>query len=95
MSGLLFGITMGLAAWKYGGSTTANILQIAPPGYVSRAAILLSAIQLIFSSVIGHAALFLHLENELHIQRSIVIYNENLINLTIDNFKILNSSDCL
>ncbi|KAK0164215.1 hypothetical protein PV328_002869 [Microctonus aethiopoides] len=70
VSGLLFGITMGLAAWRYGGSTTANILQIAPPGYVSRAAILLSAIQLIFSSVIGHAALFLHLENELHIQRS-------------------------
>ncbi|XP_008558334.1 uncharacterized protein LOC103578872 [Microplitis demolitor] len=70
VSGLLFGVTAGLSAWKYAGSTTANILQIAPAGHVSRAAILLSALQLIFSSVIGHAALFLHLEDELHVRRT-------------------------
>ncbi|KAH0544138.1 amino acid transporter AVT1C [Cotesia glomerata] len=70
ISGLLFGVTAGLAAWKYAGSTTANILQIAPAGHVSRAAILLSALQLIFSSVIGHAALFLHLEDELRVRRT-------------------------
>ncbi|XP_063977939.1 uncharacterized protein Mah isoform X2 [Diachasmimorpha longicaudata] len=69
-SGALFGITTSLAVWKYGGSTTANILQIAPAGGVSRAAILVSAIQLIFSSVIGHAAMFLHLEDELHVRRT-------------------------
>ncbi|XP_044013687.1 amino acid transporter AVT1C [Aphidius gifuensis] len=66
----IFGTTTSLAIWKYGASTTANILQIAPPSYASRAAILISALQLIFSSVIGHSALFLHLEDELHVQRN-------------------------
>ncbi|XP_034936023.1 amino acid transporter AVT1C [Chelonus insularis] len=69
-SGLLFGVTAGLSAWKYQGSVTANILQISPPGLPSRAAILFSALQLIFSSVIGHAALFLHLEDQLHVRRT-------------------------
>ncbi|KAF7991554.1 hypothetical protein HCN44_008925 [Aphidius gifuensis] len=70
VTAFIFGTTTSLAIWKYGASTTANILQIAPPSYASRAAILISALQLIFSSVIGHSALFLHLEDELHVQRS-------------------------
>lgn len=92
VSGLLFGVTAGLAAWKYAGSTTANILQIAPAGHVSRAAILLSALQLIFSSVIGHAALFLHLEDELRVRRSQLIFFflinslDTEIKYTADNF---------
>ncbi|KAI4497536.1 hypothetical protein M0802_007306 [Mischocyttarus mexicanus] len=66
----LFGITAGLAMWKYGGSITANILQIVPAGFAINGAILLSALQLCLSSVLGHSALFQHLEDKLQIDRS-------------------------
>ncbi|XP_024938077.1 amino acid transporter AVT1D isoform X2 [Cephus cinctus] len=70
VSGSLFGITAGLAVWKYGGSTTANILQSVPTGITLSAAILLAALQLCLSSAVGHSALFLHLEDQLRVQRS-------------------------
>ncbi|XP_066583652.1 uncharacterized protein mah [Prorops nasuta] len=69
-SGCLFGVTAGLAVWKYEGSTTANILQIVPTGFAVHTAILLAALQLCFSSAIGHSALFQHLEDQFHVQRS-------------------------
>ncbi|XP_033230896.1 amino acid transporter AVT1B [Belonocnema kinseyi] len=70
VSGTLFGITAGLASWKYGGSTTANVLQVVPASYAIRAAILLAALQLCLSSALGHSALFQHLEDQWRVQRS-------------------------
>lgn len=69
VSGSLFGVTAGLAVWRYGGSTTANILQVVGSGYAIRAAILIAALQLCFSSAIGHSALFQNLEDRLHVNR--------------------------
>ncbi|XP_014615230.1 PREDICTED: proton-coupled amino acid transporter 4 [Polistes canadensis] len=66
----LFGITAGLAMWKYGGSITANILQIVPTGFAINGAILLAALQLCLSSALGHSALFQHFEDKLRINRS-------------------------
>ncbi|XP_015178017.1 PREDICTED: uncharacterized protein LOC107067205 isoform X4 [Polistes dominula] len=70
VSVLLFGITAGLAMWKYGGSITANILQIVPTGFAINGAILLAALQLCLSSALGHSALFQHFEDKLRIDRS-------------------------
>ncbi|XP_076163270.1 solute carrier family member mahogany isoform X2 [Ptiloglossa arizonensis] len=70
VSGSLFAITAGLAAWKYGGSTTANVLQVVPGNFIMSAAILLAALQLCLSSAIGHSALFQDLEDQWNIQRS-------------------------
>ncbi|XP_043482613.1 amino acid transporter AVT1B [Leptopilina heterotoma] len=70
VSGSLFGITAGLAVWKYGGGTTANVLQSISPSYAIRAAILITAVQLCLSSALGHSALFQHLEDRWRIQRS-------------------------
>ncbi|KAL6256177.1 hypothetical protein P5V15_012293 [Pogonomyrmex californicus] len=69
-SGLLFAITACLAVWKYGGDTTANILEAVPSGSIANIAILLSALQLCFSSVIGYSALFQHLEDLWSVQRT-------------------------
>lgn len=60
VSGSLFIVTACLAVWKYGGNTTANILEAVPSGSVANIAILLAALQLCFSSVIGYSALFQH-----------------------------------
>lgn len=78
-SGSLFIITACLAVWKYGGNTTANILEAVPSGPVANVAILLAALQLCFSSVIGYSALFQHLEDQWSVQRSkkLFIYNSN------------------
>ncbi|XP_043274376.1 amino acid transporter AVT1B isoform X2 [Venturia canescens] len=70
ISGSLFGVTAGLAVWRYGASTTANILQVVDSGYAIRAAILIAALQLCFSSAIGHSALFQNLEDRLRVNRS-------------------------
>ncbi|XP_018310852.1 proton-coupled amino acid transporter 4 [Mycetomoellerius zeteki] len=69
-SGSLFIVTACLAVWKYGGDTTANILEAVPSGSVANIAILLAALQLCFSSVIGYSALFQHLEDQWSIQRT-------------------------
>ena len=69
VSGTLFSITAGLAVWKYGGSTTANMLQVVPSSYEIRAAILIAALQLCLSSALGHSALFQHLEDQWRVQR--------------------------
>lgn len=65
-SGSLFAVTVCLAIWKYGSNTTANILEAVPSGSVADIAVLLAALQLCFSSVIGYSALFQHLEDQLH-----------------------------
>ncbi|XP_053970715.1 uncharacterized protein LOC128872256 isoform X1 [Hylaeus volcanicus] len=70
VSGSLFAITAGLAVWRYGGSTTANVLQMVPGNFIMSAAILLAALQLCLSSAIGHSALFQDLEDQWNIQRS-------------------------
>lgn len=74
VSGGLFGVTAGLASWKYGGSTTANVLQSVSPSYAIRAAILITALQLCLSSALGHSALFQHLEDRWRVQRCEIIF---------------------
>ncbi|KAL0118936.1 hypothetical protein PUN28_009517 [Cardiocondyla obscurior] len=69
-SGSLFIITTCLAVWKYGGNTPANILEIVPSGSVANTAVLLAALQLCFSSVIGYSVLFQHLEDQWNVQRT-------------------------
>lgn len=69
-SGLLFTVTICLAVWKYGDNTTANILEVIPSGSVANVAVLLAALQLCFSSVIGYSALFQHLEDHWNVERS-------------------------
>lgn len=69
VTGILFAVSTGLAAWKYGDEITANVLQLVPGGILTRAAILLAALQLCLSSAIGHSALFQQIEDILHIQR--------------------------
>lgn len=69
-SGSLFAVTVCLALWKYGSNTTANILEAVPSGSVADIAVLLAALQLCFSSVIGYSALFQHLEDHWNVQRS-------------------------
>ncbi|XP_024869964.1 amino acid transporter AVT1C-like [Temnothorax curvispinosus] len=69
-SGSLFTITTCLAVWKYGGNTTVNILEAVPSGSIANIAILLAALQLCFSSVIGYSALFQHLEDQWSVQRT-------------------------
>ncbi|KAL7306849.1 hypothetical protein TKK_0001010 [Trichogramma kaykai] len=70
ISGMLFAVTTALAVWRYGGDTSANILQVMPPGPIVQAAVLISALQLCLTSAIGHSALFQHIEDHLQIQRS-------------------------
>ncbi|XP_015520927.1 uncharacterized protein mah [Neodiprion pinetum] len=69
-TGTLFTVSTGLAAWKYGDRITANVLQLVPGGFATRAAILLAALQLCLSSAVGHTALFQHVEDKLHVRRS-------------------------
>ncbi|KAK2586688.1 hypothetical protein KPH14_011730 [Odynerus spinipes] len=69
-SASFFGVTAGLAMWRYGGSIPANILQVVPTGFAINGAILLSALQLCLSSALGHSALFQHLEDKMQIERS-------------------------
>ncbi|KAM0729476.1 Amino acid transporter AVT1C [Formica fusca] len=69
-SGSLFAVTACLAVWKYGDNTTANILEAMPSGSVADIAILLAALQLCFSSVIGYSALFQHLEDHWNVRRT-------------------------
>ncbi|KAG7207371.1 hypothetical protein KM043_009032 [Ampulex compressa] len=70
ISGSLFAVTTGLVVWKYGGSTTANILLVVPGSLAANAAIFLAAIQLCFSSALGHSALFQHLESKWSVERN-------------------------
>ncbi|XP_072748763.1 uncharacterized protein Mah isoform X2 [Anoplolepis gracilipes] len=69
-SGFLFTVTVCLAVWKYGGNTTANIFEAVPSGSVADIAVLLAALQLCFSSVIGYSALFQHLEDHWNVRRT-------------------------
>nr|XP_012231064.1 PREDICTED: proton-coupled amino acid transporter 3 [Linepithema humile] len=69
-SGSLFVVTVCLAVWKYGDNTTANLLEAIPSGSIANIAILLAALQLCFSSVIGYSALFQHLEDQWSVQRT-------------------------
>ncbi|KAL6446979.1 hypothetical protein ACFW04_001391 [Cataglyphis niger] len=69
-SGSLFAVTACLAVWKYGDNTTANILEAMPSGSIADIAILLAALQLCFSSVIGYSALFQHLEDHWNVRRT-------------------------
>ncbi|KZC10730.1 PREDICTED: uncharacterized protein LOC107188805 [Dufourea novaeangliae] len=70
VSGSLFTVTASLAVWKYGASTTANVLQMVPGGFTMSAAILLAALQLCLSSALGHSALFQDLEDQWNIRPS-------------------------
>ncbi|XP_076235613.1 solute carrier family member mahogany isoform X2 [Calliopsis andreniformis] len=70
VSGSLFAVTAGLAVWKYGGSTTANVLQVIPGSFTMNIAILLAALQLCLSSALGHSALFQDLEDQWNIRRT-------------------------
>ncbi|XP_076662667.1 solute carrier family member mahogany isoform X2 [Andrena cerasifolii] len=70
VSGFLFAVTTSLAVWKYGGSTTANVLQVVPGSFTMSAAILLAAVQLCLSSAVGHSALFQDLEDQWNIHRT-------------------------
>ncbi|CAK9815694.1 Amino acid transporter AVT1C [Anthophora quadrimaculata] len=70
VSGSLFAITTSLTVWKYGASTTANILQVVPGSYAVSAAVLFAALQLCLSSALGHSALFQDLEDQCNIQRN-------------------------
>ncbi|XP_058809450.1 proton-coupled amino acid transporter 3 [Phymastichus coffea] len=70
LSGLLFVITAGLAVWRYGSNTSANIFQAVPSVASTHIAVLLASLQLCLSSAIGHSALFQHLEDQLRVQRS-------------------------
>ncbi|EZA60389.1 hypothetical protein DMN91_011263 [Ooceraea biroi] len=69
-SGSMFVVTVSLVAWKYSDDTTANILEAVPPGLAANVAVLLAALQLCFSSVIGYSALFQHLEDHWSIERT-------------------------
>lgn len=69
ISSSLFIITTVLSVLKYGGSTTANILQEIPDSFVASAAILIAAVQLCLSSALGHSALFQDLEDQCRIRR--------------------------
>ncbi|OAD53868.1 Proton-coupled amino acid transporter 4, partial [Eufriesea mexicana] len=69
VSGSLFVITTTLVVWKYGGSTTANVLQIVPGSFAVSAAVLVAALQLCLSSALGHSALFQDLEDQCNIKR--------------------------
>lgn len=83
VSGSLFAVTASLAVWKYGGSTTANVLQAVPGSFALSAAVLFSALQLCLSSAIGHSALFQDLEDRCNIKRSKKSYNCNAIKLQV------------
>ncbi|XP_011696871.1 PREDICTED: uncharacterized protein LOC105455328 isoform X1 [Wasmannia auropunctata] len=99
VSGSLFIVTACLAVWKYGGNTTANILEAVPSGSVANIAILLAALQLCFSSVIGYSALFQHLEDQWSVQRtfgwkrcamrSAVVFLSVVVGETISRFDII------
>ncbi|KAK9296608.1 hypothetical protein QLX08_009442 [Tetragonisca angustula] len=69
VSGSLFFITTILAVWKYGGSTTANVLQVIPEGFTVSVAVLSAALQLCLSSALGHSALFQDLEDQCNVKR--------------------------
>ncbi|KAF3429696.1 hypothetical protein E2986_02177 [Frieseomelitta varia] len=86
VSGSLFFITAILAVWKYGGSTTANVLQIIPEGFTVSVAVLSAALQLCLSSALGHSALFQDLEDQCNIKRSKKSYcDKNLGNNGLGN----------
>ncbi|KAK1128801.1 hypothetical protein K0M31_019949 [Melipona bicolor] len=70
VSGSLFFITAILAVWKYGGSTTANVLQVIPESFTVSVAVLFAALQLCLSSALGHSALFQDLEDQCNIKRN-------------------------
>ncbi|CAK9797446.1 Amino acid transporter AVT1C [Anthophora plagiata] len=70
VSGSLFVVTTSLTVWKYGASTTANVLQVVPGSYAMSAAVLFAALQLCLSSALGHSALFQDLEDQCNIQRN-------------------------
>ncbi|XP_020297801.1 uncharacterized protein LOC109862223, partial [Pseudomyrmex gracilis] len=99
VSGSLFAITVCLAVWKYGGNTTANILEAIPSGTIADIAVLLTALQLCFSSVIGYSALFQHLEDYWSVQqtfgwkrcamRSAVVFLSVVVGESVSRFDIV------
>ncbi|XP_026672769.1 amino acid transporter AVT1C isoform X2 [Ceratina calcarata] len=69
VSGSLFVVTTVLSVFKYGGSTTANVLQEIPDSFAASAAVLIAAVQLCLSSALGHSALFQDLEDQYRVRR--------------------------
>ncbi|XP_043595986.1 amino acid transporter AVT1B isoform X2 [Bombus pyrosoma] len=70
VSSSLFIVTTILTVWKYGGSTTANVLQVIPGNFIVSAAVLFAALQLCLSSALGHSALFQDIEEQCNIKRN-------------------------
>lgn len=66
----LCAITTFLAAFKYGTTITANVLDILPRGNLLYATIFLVTLQLCLSNAVGHSALYQHIEDVLHVPRS-------------------------
>lgn len=75
-------ITTFLAAYKYGTSVTANVLEILPRSHALYVAILLVTLQLCLSSAVGHSAMFQHVEDWMKIPKGETI--TIAIMLTID-----------
>ncbi|XP_003399783.3 amino acid transporter AVT1B [Bombus terrestris] len=70
VSSSLFIVTTILTVWKYGGSTTANVLQVIPGNFTVSAAVLFAALQLCLSSALGHSALFQDVEEQCNIKKN-------------------------
>ncbi|XP_059611713.1 proton-coupled amino acid transporter 3 [Phlebotomus argentipes] len=70
---ILSTITTLLAAFKYGSSTTPNILEILPRSWSLYVIIFLVTVQLCLSSAIGNSALFQHIEDILSASRDFTI----------------------
>lgn len=60
--------------WKYGSNTTANVLEVIPSGVLIQIAILIAALQLCLSNILGQSALFQHLEDHLNVKRCMIIF---------------------
>lgn len=62
--------TTFIAAYRYGNTTTPNVLEILPRGNILYLAIMLVTLQLCLSSAVGISPLFQHIEDILKIPKS-------------------------
>lgn len=62
-----------IAAYRYGNSVTANVLEMLPRSNPLYFAIMMVTLQLCLSSAVGSSALFQHIEDMLGIPRSILL----------------------
>ncbi|XP_050671489.1 uncharacterized protein LOC126969907 isoform X2 [Leptidea sinapis] len=69
ITSFVFMVTTFLAAHRYGNNVESNILQGMPPSLTLYVVALLVTLQLCLSSAVGNSALFLHVEDLLHIPR--------------------------